>query len=322
MVNELLKILSEKFREQEGITSISSFDDVVNVFEKFSKKVESGDLIAKEIANILYEILCSPESFEDKGAPTKFEDFLAKFLGGERVRKENRENLTAKREIEEIDFPVYNKEDFKERVKRNRLEKVDVVINGVVLSIKTLVPENKEINIGSFSAEALFGGFVSPIPNEREKLGSKPALLQIFKEIKKEGKWNDFRKKFEFMVDEIFFPDLVVCIRYPKEKIELYFINANDFKLLLKNSLESPKEAIKVLNRFEAHALRLERDKILEKAKVITLYLSASPLDSILKKIKKIYVDFLVGKIDLTNATKKLRKVYKKLTSIFEKPRA
>jgi hypothetical protein len=320
-MNNLLRTLSKKFREQERITSISSFDDVVKVFEIFSKKVKSGDLIAKEIANILYEILCSPESFRDKGAPTKFEYFLADFLKGKRVEKENRENLIAKREIGEIVFPVHDKEDFKERVKRNRLEKADVVINKVILSIKTLVPENKEINIGSFSAEALFGGFVPiPIPNEREKLGSKPALLRIFKEIEKEGKWSDFRKKFEFMIDEIFFPDLVVCIRYQK-KITLYFINANDFRTLLKNSLQSPEEAIKILNRFEAHALRIERDKTLEIARKVMLHLSASPLDAILKKIKKIYVDFLVGKIDLSNATKKLTKVYKRLTSIFEKLR-
>lgn len=314
--------LFKRFFELNGFKRPpKSLEEIAEIFEKFKIELERKNPLVMEIAYWLYLNVCHPSKFKHQSSAENLEIFVAKFFGGERVTSSNREKYVSKFSppLPE-NVPIHDESDYKRRVSRNRLEKIDVWI-GIPVSLKSLIPKNKEINIGSFSAEALFGGFMQlPIPNEREKLGSTKALLSTFEKIEKTGRWKKFKKKFESMVDSIFFTDWIICIRSPR-KLKFYFIKGESFRAKLKECIASPRDAVKVLNRFELHALRIKRDPILDLA-FSTVEINLPPetdFNKITGKLRKEYYDLLTGKRNLKASLQSLESIYKSLQSLFKR---
>jgi len=183
------------------------------------------------------------------------------------------------------------------------------------ISAKTLIPKNKELNIGSFSAEALFNGFIDKIPNERDTLGSKPLLKKIFSQIQKQGKWNEFKKRFLDMIKNIYATDLFIAIKNDKI-LDLYIINRNDFQKYFCGLVNSDVDKIiSFINRFEAHALRTEREPLLKIAKHISINLegkSTEKLRNLQSKVDEIYsltINSFCDKDSIKISTKKIKNV-------------
>jgi hypothetical protein len=288
-------------------------DDVKKFFEVLDKSIKSGDIDATIIGKHIYDTITNEKLRKRKVSAINFEEFLTTIFEGHIVDTENREPKP-------IGYD-FGDEDSNGRVARNKLEKLDVILGELNLSVKTLVPTNKELNIGSFSAEALFRGFLPYTPNEREELGSKPLLKNKFEKFKQEGKWNDFVNRFEKMVSEIFRTDWIITIK-DKWNLEVYIVKSEEFRNLLVNSLkESGESGVKLLNRFEAHALRVEVAPILEIASktVVQLQGKATPklekVDNAVSEIRFELMKWINKEIDKKELEKSIQKVINKIKS-------
>lgn len=276
---------SELFLKKHGIIKPpKDISEIINCFSKLNEDIKNGEPEATIIGDFIFRTI-TDKKISTKVSANNFEVFLAEFFGGKKVEKDERKTIKISVKISPI-------EDINRRVTRNLLEKLDVQIGKMNISAKTLIPKNKELNIGSFSAEALFKGFINKTPNEREILGSKPLLKKVFLKIQKQGKWGDFKKRFLDMIKNIYSTDLFIAIKNDKV-LDLYIINKNDFQKYFCGLVNSNiDKIISFINRFEAHALRTEREPLLKIAKHISINLegkTTAKLRNLQSQVDEIY---------------------------------
>ena len=211
------------------------------------------------------------------------------------------------------------------RVKRNALEKGDVVLGEVGLSAKTIVPENLEINVGSFSVEVLFEEFLGRVPDQRGELGSRRDLKNVFGKIERKGKWKDFCRRFEQMVNSIFAYDWIIAIKGAKI-LDVHTMSRDDFCKSLVGALESgPDEAINYINRWELQAIRLPLEPWFEKCthvKVKLLGRLPTALEKAYKTSDYIKVggaEVLMGEREKETAIRELEEEIKELVELLRK---
>lgn len=286
-------------------------DEVKKFFEVLNNSIKSGNIDATIIGKYIYDNITNKKIRYRKVSAINFEEFLVTVFEGHIVDKKTRTP-----EALGVDF---GSEEINRRVIRNKLEKLDIVLGSLNLSVKTLVPENEELNIGSFSAEALFRDFLPYTPNEREELGSKPLLKDKFKKFESEGRWDDFVKRFTKMVETIFQTDWVIAIKNEKS-LNVYLLPSKKFKkLLIKSVANGPESAIKILNRFEAHALRVEVKPFLKKSQKISVKLFGkytemlSKIDKTISEIRSVILKGMSGKMKKDFAIKEVSEKVEKL---------
>lgn len=233
------------------VRPITEINNVNEVFSKLAEGVSNGSLDETIIGNHIFNNLTSSELRKRKSSAYEFEEIMCELLGGNRV-EEIPEGQRTRR------TSSFSDEEIKRRVERNILEKGDILAGDKYFTIKTLVPTNAEINAGSFSSEALFKDFITPIPQERQELGSKPLLDDKFSKIYNEGSWPEFTERFKNMIKEIYHCDWVLGIKDDR-RLVVYTMESQDFVYLLNSYFdEGWDKPTEFVNRFEAHALRIK----------------------------------------------------------------
>ena len=254
-----------EFNQKNGIRSPISIEDIANFFRKLKDALESRDINAQIIANYLHYNIASEQRRKRKVTARDFEDFIALVFGGKVMDNESRKN--------EISVELKNVEDYISKyVASNRREKMDINFGKFGISVKTFVPDNKEINMGSFAREALFYKFLSQKEYGGERkagLGSKPQMLSLFKKIKDSGKWDEFSQRYESMVNNIFVDDILNVVK-GGNYLDIYVLSGKDFRKLMINKLiKGPDSAVSIINRYEGNSIRINRDPVFSTSELI-----------------------------------------------------
>ena len=307
-----------------------TFDDVKKYFEEFSAAIEEGDLLAVNIATEIAFKVCKKEVWKTHEAAKEIEKIIANFLGGVLTSPERRPSTptlpslprSVKRLLPHVD-------DFINNVSRAALEKTDLYFpdSPLRLSLKSLIPENRELNVGSFPPRLLFAGFLDTIPEERKGMGSASRLIEVFKHLQDGGNWDSFKERFKYMVDAVY-DDIhfIVIIRYPmpNPKLVIYLIKSDDFRNLLKSKIDEGPEALtEVLYRFELHSMRLRRDRVLEvadKIEIDVIDYKMSPIFRFIDKVNRIYHrKLLTAKISIDEFKEIMKQITEEFTTEVEK---
>jgi len=303
-----LNIHSQVFFKRFGLERAPrTLEDIHQAFTALKEGIRKGDLEASLIGKYVYEHVSKEEIRTRRVTARDFEEFLTTFFEGEIIEAEEREKYLKE---------LLGRDDFSRRVSRNRLEKLDVRLGKVLLSVKTFVPQNKELNAGSFSAEALFAGFLPlPIPNERTDLGSQKALEEKFGQIEKAGKWKDFVGRFEKMINTIYLTDWVFTIK-GGQYLDIYLLTGNKFRELMIGCVRGgPSMAVELLNRFEAHAIRTQLDPLLSESLHVKVNLIGpltarlQRLDQLVNVIRSTAIAAIRGEIKIKEAIDKIQRL-------------
>lgn len=267
-------------------TTADSIDDMYNTF-KFISEDGVNKFYSLYILNYLYNFIVSDEVAKRKTSARVFEDLLAIIFNGEITDTKLRKNIQS-------DVPDYFGFT-KDKIAGNKREKIDLLFDNTYgLSVKTLMQNNKEINLGSFEKKVLFDNFgVLNYLTERKTakeikmgLGSKPQLKKLFEYLEENNQYEEFRERLVNMFNFIFSDDMILAIK-DKTKLELYFIDGLEFTKLIEENSYDIDELLTIINRWEGNSIRIDRTKLLEitSRKVI---LDFSVLDgSIMQKINE-----------------------------------
>jgi len=248
------------FKIINGISKKSAnLSNLILFFKKLSLKLKEEQPEAIIIGDYLYNNISSEKVRKRKVSARDFEDVLSLvFDGGDVLDNNKRKNISFD--------PVSKKKllpEIQSYVSSNRREKMDVCFKeDFGISVKTSIPDNKEINMGSFAREALFFNFLKQeeYGSERKSgLGSKPQVLEKFKKIEEKGLWGSFSNRFIDMVNFIFVDDLVIVLKNNKS-LDLYFIEEKKLKdAFNKRIKKGPKAIMELMNRYEGNSMRIDR---------------------------------------------------------------
>jgi len=273
-----------EFNARNGITTPSDIEDIAKFFRKLKEKLEKGDMNAQIIANYLHHSIASEERRKRKVTARDFEDFVATVLNGKVMDNESRKN--------EISVELKGIDEFISRyASSNRREKMDIHFGKFGISVKTFVPDNKEINMGSFAREALFHEFLTQKEYGAERksgLGSKPQMLALFKKIQDSGKWDTFSKRYELMVNTIFVDDMLNVVK-GGNYLDVYILSGKDFrKLMIDKFKKGPESAVSIINRYEGNSIRINREPVFAASELIKF--DFTKIDD--SKLREIYASF------------------------------
>lgn len=234
------------------------------------------------IFNYLYNFVSSDEVAKRKTSARVFEDMLAILFQGIVSDTKHRKNLS-------YEVPNYFN-NVKDKIASNRREKADIIFENYSISLKTLMQDNQEINMGSFEKSVLFDSLkVDDYLNERKSksgagLGSKSQLLKLFSIMETLSSWENFRQKFNAMIGFIYADDLLIAVKN-NTLMQLYFISGSELIAIFKELSINKQELLKIINRYEGNSLRIDRNILFQKCnKKLTLdfsYLNSTIIHSI-----------------------------------------
>ncbi len=286
--HNILKLLKNILIKNQNLKSkYSNIDDLVSFFKYLIDSKENFN--SAYLLNYLYQNISAKDVARRKTTARDFEDYLAILFNGKITDETKRKNNDIQIDKIENDFIT----NF---TISNKREKADIIFdNDFVLSVKTLMLNNKEINLGSFEKTALFYeldiyGYLGErqgkdglLSDKKVKigLGSKALLKHLLLLLEENGKYDIFKTRFLKMAKEIFADDMLIAIKNDL-KMDLYFIKSNDFYNLFKASIDDIDDFIKIVNRWEGNSIRVDREQFLEIATHIKLDFSFLD-DSILK---------------------------------------
>jgi hypothetical protein len=280
-----IRLIRDYMVEKEQIkATTNNIDEVYNAF-KFISEEGINKFHSLYILNYLYNFIVSDEVAKRKTSARVFEDLLAIIFNGNITDIKSRQNIQS-------DVPDYFRFT-KDKIAGNKREKIDLLFeNSYGISVKTLMQNNKEINLGSFEKKVLFDGFgILNALTERKTsnetkmgLGSKPQLKNLFEYLQKNNQYDEFRKRLVNMFNYIFSDDMILAIK-DTIKLELYFIKGVEFTRLIEEHSYDINDLLTILNRWEGNSIRIDRTKLIN-ATTRKVILDFSILDtSIMKKI-------------------------------------
>lgn len=291
--------LIRDYMEAKGIikSKLEGIDDVFNFFNYLVSSEGSNKFNSLYILNYINQYIVDQEVAKRKTSARVFEDLIAIIFNGEVTDSKKRKNLNG-------DVPDYFKLT-KDKIAGNKREKIDLIFNdNYGISLKTLMINNKEINLGSFEKKVLFDGFdVSKYLTERKTedeigLGSIPRLKNLLNKIEEENNYEDFKERFSNMFNYIFSDDMILAIK-DKGKLELYFFKGEEFTNFVSSKVIDINLLVGVVNRWEGNSIRIDRTKLLEScSRKVVLNLSKLN-DSVIKlvneldfKLHKSYIEY------------------------------
>lgn len=302
--NEILKIIGESLKLNKNI-SVESLRDLFHYIISHKSKFNSAYL-----TYYILEKFCKTKDIQTRKTSARdFEDFLSAITGGvvtdNSSRHNNKENIF-------VENPFIT-----EWVVNNKREKADIIYdNGYMITVKTLVEKNDEVNMGAFEKKALFSemDLVSYLEERKSSnngigLGSKPQLLGLLKIIGKKGLWKKFQDRFLEMSKNIFSDDIIMFIKN-KENPRIYIISSVVFQNKLKNAVSSPTDFISLINRWEGNNIRMNRTKLVSEIEPIILdfsYLDEHLVKKMDENISKITKNIVLYIEDRENS-----EIYKK----------
>ncbi len=272
MINNhgILKLLREILLQKEVLkskyTNIEEIISATNILLDTKENFNSAYLL-----NYLYQNISAKEIAKRKTTARDLEDYLSILFNGKITDETKRENKDIKIEKIENDFITHF-------TISNKREKADIVFNDdFVMSIKTLMPNNDEINLGSFEKTALFyeldvydflgerKGKSGKLGSEIVKigLGSTSLLKNLLLLLQEKGKYEVFKSRFLKMAKEIFADDMLIAIKNDVV-MDLYFIKSNDFYSLFERNIDNIDNFISIVNRWEGNSMRVSREEFLK----------------------------------------------------------
>ncbi len=275
--HNILKLLKDILIKNKDIKeNYSNTDELVSFFEYLIKTRENFN--SAYLLNYLYQNISAKDVAKRKTTARDFEDYLAILFNGKTTDETKRQN--SDNQIEQIENDFITNFTIS-----NKREKADIIFdNDFALSVKTLMKNNKEINLGSFEKTALFyeldiydylgerKGKEGLLNNEKVKigLGSKALLKNLLLLLKEKNRYDIFKNRFLKMAKEIFADDMLIAIKNDIE-MDLYFIKSNDFYNLFKNSIDDIDKFMIIVNRWEGNSIRVDREEFLKIATHIKL---------------------------------------------------
>jgi hypothetical protein len=271
--HKILSLIREFLIEKDFLEhSYSNLREIEKFFIYLNSSKEKFN--SAYLLNYLYRNISSNEVAKRKTTARDFEDYLAILFNGKITDEIKRENSNE-------DNIFLENEYITNFILSNRREKSDIKFQGLDLSVKTLMKDNKELNLDSFEKTALFyllnvedflnerKGKISNVNGENLKigLGSKPLLKNLFTLLESENNLEQFKTRFLEMTKYIFADDIIIAIKND-DKMELYFLTSSDFIEVFKENID---DILKILNRWEGNSIRVNRDKILQKASKVEL---------------------------------------------------
>ena len=258
-----VKLIRDYMEVKDIVKSkLEGIDDVFNFFNYLVSSEGSNKFNSLYILNYINQYIVDQEVAKRKTSARVFEDLIAIIFNGEVTDSKKRKNLNG-------DVPDYFKLT-KDKIAGNKREKIDLIFNdNYGISLKTLMMNNKEINLGSFEKKVLFDGFdVSKYLTERKTedeigLGSIPRLKNLLNKIKEENNYEDFKERFSNMFNYIFADDMILAIK-DKGKLELYFFKGEEFTNFVSSKVVDITLLVGVVNRWEGNSIRIDRTKLLE----------------------------------------------------------
>lgn len=230
------------------------------------------------LLNYLYQNISAKDIAKRKTTARDLEDYLSILFNGKITDETKRENKDFKIDNIENDFIT----NF---TVSNKREKADILFtDNFAMSVKTLMPDNYEINLGSFEKTALFyeldvydflgerKGKNGELNNEIVKigLGSRVLLKNLLLLIKEKGKYEVFKIRFLKMLKEIFADDMLIAIKNDVV-MDLYFIKSNDFYKLFENNIDNIENFMSIVNRWEGNSIRVNREEFLKIGTLVKL---------------------------------------------------
>ncbi|NQY05052.1 MAG: hypothetical protein HRT68_02330 [Flavobacteriaceae bacterium] len=243
--------------------------------------------LAKLILFDLKNYLNHPAVYKEKYTASALENRLA-LLGDGRTSDDlpkinpNISSLLSQHEIEKIPAEIQLK------ICSNFREKGDLIFydprqdSSYKVSIKSLIPENKEINFGAFDFTSLVTGILDDkflaLGERRSKIkvshndvdyeigrGSKAQLSQLFHYLNEIDKLEEFFERWEIAFKGVFKEDVLIYIKNYK-RLQLYLLSNEDFIRCISDSLRSywNDMSSSAINRWEGNSIRMSRDVIIK----------------------------------------------------------
>ncbi|SFV65884.1 hypothetical protein MNB_SV-12-839 [hydrothermal vent metagenome] len=275
--HNILKLLKEILIKNQNLKeNYLNIDELLSFFKYLIKTRENFN--SAYLLNYLYQNISAKNVAKRKTTARDFEDYLGILFSGKITDETKRQNSDNQIEKIENDFIT----NF---IISNKREKADILFeDDFALSVKTLMLNNREINLGSFEKTALFyeldiydylgerKGKEGVLNGEKVKigLGSKVLLKNLLLLLKEKGKYDTFKTRFLKMAKEIFADDMLIAIKNDLE-MDLYFIKSNDFYNLFKNSIDNIDDFMMIVNRWEGNSIRVDRAEFLKIATHIKL---------------------------------------------------
>lgn len=279
MINNhgILELLRE-FLIQKSVlkTEYRSIEEMIDTIKIILDTKESFN--SAYLLNYLYQNISDKNVAKRKTTARDLEDYLSIIFNGTITDEAKRDNKSINIEMIENDFIT----NF---TVSNKREKADILFaDNFVLSVKTLMPNNQEINLGSFEKTALFyeldvydylgerKGKDGQLNSEIVKigLGSKALLKNLLLLLKEKGKYDIFKIRFLKMLKEIFADDMLIAIKNDTV-MDLYFIKSDDFYDLFRKNIENIDNLMTILNRWEGNSIRVNREEFLKIGTLIKL---------------------------------------------------
>lgn len=285
------EILLDYIKENTVNNNVKNIEDTFSIIELIKNKGLKGDFLSLIILYYIKNYI-APIKVNDL---MELENFLAILYNG--ITK---------------DIPpikILEKDEIDNYINKNNNKKTDILINDYRLSIKSLLLNNKELNIGSFSKEALFKDiFIGNIAERKgvdgkHALGSKQKMFNLFNSINNDNKWAILNDRFKYMVDNIYNEDFILLIRNESD-IEFYFLENKYFRESLCNSIKDINNSVSIINRIEGNSLRVHRKLITENQNVKKIKIYFNEFDFLI--LDKLNNDIDKYSIKLLNKYKNL----------------
>ncbi|PWW27209.1 hypothetical protein [Chryseobacterium sp. AG844] len=265
-------------------TSMSSLLD--NILRDSLADNTEASTLSKLILFDLKNYLNHPAIYKEKYTANALETRLALLGDGRTSDDLPKTNPTINILLEEEKIQKIPSEIFT-KICSNFREKGDLIFynprldTSYKISIKSLVPENNEINFGAFDFTSLIQGILDPaflaLGERKSKItethndtifeigrGSKAQLQQLFNYVNALGKLEEFIERWEIVFEGVFKEDIIIYIK-DYNKCRIYLLTNTDFKRCISDSLrnhwhEFSKSAI---NRWEGNSIRMDKNVIL-----------------------------------------------------------
>lgn len=261
-----LDFLIKKISKTKVNISIENLGQVQSFFEWVKLGYERDEKPQSLLAIYLYENIAKTSVRKRKVTAREYEDYLATVFSGVVTDEDTRTNN---------EILIYGQpKEVLEFISSNQREKVDVIFpSGYGLTVKTSMPDNMEINMGSFERSALFYNFLdlTEYGGERKSgLGSRSQISQTLTKIFAKGLWSEFLARYSVMVDNIFKDDMLFTVK-GGDYIETFFIHNSVLRDLLKKDLETGPSGLETINRYEGNSIRIDRRLLLANSQSIKI---------------------------------------------------
>ncbi len=262
-----------KDRKKVKVTGLSTLSKELERLFRDSKK---GDKLSQLILFDFYLSINHPSVYKDNITGKRIEQRLSKLFAlstGDEISKENPDikTLLSVEEIKLFDADVLN------LICSNYREKGDLFFfnsannNIYKLSIKSLVPGNKEINFGAFEFQSTIKSIsgLEDLLNLQERgrtiklnivnevvdgigLGSSLQMSKIITYIKSKNKLEEYLLRFKSLLGGVYKDDFLVYIKNNK-KFAIYLISNEVFINIILSKVENGFKNIRV----EGNAIRV-----------------------------------------------------------------